>query len=1423
MKILLWIFVFFVIAISVASVFARNNLTDSVTGTVGTVAGATWNSGGFFSYDGVNDYLDTGIGVNYTGSMALSGWFRNTNGSVCTDGASVFGRGYDKRIFTGGVCEAIANIQNSSNQDRTHYNASLLFANNTWVHWTWTYDASVNISTFYTNGVFRSNLTQRGVDQISPTLTWRMGGDPVTGLYLKGDITNVTVWSTSLNQANVSYLLSNGTPYCSGLANWWSFSSTVPSCRSATEPYDLFVNITIGTAEVRVLPEDYAGAHTANNLGFPSYSGSTLRNHSKQLAVWDSMVLLVARLDIDLGNICLSYSGSTANPCVWSTSNTSAFSNINIHRSLLGNLTARGTKVHFVNDGPSAWMADNSSKCNYGAGSPTFDYVSCDAFNNTIFANAISQYFEALSCHTTYYGLCVYEGRNEAYLITGGGSGAGYGVFYYRNTSVTCVERIAGTIKEWNETIGVIKSRLGDAVTYLSGAMNWGYSSCGQHMAKSHMGNFTAGSAKAPDYMNTHEYASGCPSDLDADLKLAEDGFIAGGYPSAWMITESGLNNNACNWANQSYQGADLFRFWLYGLTNTTVQRWLLFQWDGAESYTIFNDTNNTVRYPGLVLNATKFISDTEGTVYNCTTTNANVHCGFVQKNSTQGVLMIVNDQELTVKIQAVSRASTNLTSARSNTNQSAIQSNAGKVENITLGYYGFDGFNVTIQSGDMTAPTITNRTEWTNSSMLQVNFTCSENCNATLNYGTNHDVLGIKVNNANFLPYHSFNLTGLSADTLYHYNITIWDAAGNVRNNGIFSEQTRATFVPGSPNATFRPTTAKANDTIALLCGGNSSYPAAAYNYSVFLNGTLQATNVSRGYFLQEAVNEPNGYGAVTTGIISEYGIAASNGFLLENWTANATVGGAIWEVTHGLAPDLSMAGPANYTVPTACLAPTIQTRIYTRFTQGSGQSYGQCYTGSTWLNVTNISTCSGPTVTNTGVTGSDNWKDGVVGSNGTAFYLSGINEFRDIPATGATDDGTGSGCSAHAFNAQMAGVVRESRMYWAQGYVSNQSINVYNVTQQRKGTNVTLSCSIIDFAASSFVNATITIGNTAPNATLVSANAISGGVTCSFTYADLDNDSSASTFRWFRNSTLLSSTSQNLTSGNYSISDQVRCEVTPKDGTDSGTAVNSSAYNPSDVTAPTVSSISYPVLTTTTDITRVSAVCTDDYNVAVGYPVVSWTNPSGTPEVNRSMTLLSGNTYYLDFVYLTAGYYSDFKVHCRDGSGNTGNLTNAATMAVVTGSTSTGGGGGGGATTVVQSVAGVEIIKPAGKSIDRSCSANQTIDDFDVTLYNPTGSDTTYTFKQTAITCSAIPALAVPAKQSRTVTVKGCECGGQGETIRGSIEIIDARSPSETIASLPVTLSEDILALILTPKFIMAVLGLIVFLAVGIGLVKR
>jgi len=95
----------------------------------------------------------------------------------------------------------------------------------------------------------------------------------------------------------------------------------------------------------------------------------------------------------------------------------------------------------------------------------------------------------------------------------------------------------------------------------------------------------------------------------------------------------------------------------------------------------------------------------------------------------------------------------------------------------------------------DVTNPPIENISESVSTTSVTIGWGSDELVNASVNYGTSVS-LGINSSNVDFRLNHSIGLSGLSASTLYYYNLTSCDQSGNCVVNGINSFTTSAAIV---------------------------------------------------------------------------------------------------------------------------------------------------------------------------------------------------------------------------------------------------------------------------------------------------------------------------------------------------------------------------------------------------------------------------------------------------------------------------------------------------------------------------------------------------------------------------------------------------------------------------------------------------
>ncbi len=281
------------------------------------------------------------------------------------------------------------------------------------------------------------------------------------------------------------------------------------------------------------------------------------------------------------------------------------------------------------------------------------------------------------------------------------------------------------------------------------------------------------------------------------------------------------------------------------------------------------------------------------------------------------------------------------------------------------------------------------------------------------------------------------------------------------------------------------------------------------------------------------------------------------------------------------------------------------------------------------------------------------------------------------------------------------------EEGIYWFFGIPSNVTTNVQNISNSSliKGQNWTGTCYATDgFSNSTFINTTsLQIANIAPQVVNNSAliTSIFGGVNCTYTYYDVDGDpQSGTTYRWFKNNTLLSSTLVNLTSGNFTSNDQLICEITPKDSGSSGIATNSSIYVANDTTPPSITDINIASTGTIATPITISLNCSDQYTLASGYPLAQWTNPNQIVEGNFTMSLNGAGLYEKSYTFSIVGVYTNFTFYCADGSGNLNTSRTSYSITITPQGSSVSGGGGAPPAVILESPVDFEV-SPISKSV--------------------------------------------------------------------------------------------------------------------------
>jgi parallel beta-helix repeat protein len=99
----------------------------------------------------------------------------------------------------------------------------------------------------------------------------------------------------------------------------------------------------------------------------------------------------------------------------------------------------------------------------------------------------------------------------------------------------------------------------------------------------------------------------------------------------------------------------------------------------------------------------------------------------------------------------------------------------------------------------DITPPTISSVASSVSSSGATITWTTDENSNSRVDYGKNTS-LGSTSSNAAYTTSNSVSLSSLSASTLYYYNVTSCDQAGNCQTEGIYNFTTSSAPVAPPP-----------------------------------------------------------------------------------------------------------------------------------------------------------------------------------------------------------------------------------------------------------------------------------------------------------------------------------------------------------------------------------------------------------------------------------------------------------------------------------------------------------------------------------------------------------------------------------------------------------------------------------------------
>jgi len=151
----------------------------------------------------------------------------------------------------------------------------------------------------------------------------------------------------------------------------------------------------------------------------------------------------------------------------------------------------------------------------------------------------------------------------------------------------------------------------------------------------------------------------------------------------------------------------------------------------------------------------------------------------------------------------------------------------------------------------DTIAPAISAVVNWSiNGSAARVNWSTAEESNGSVKYGTDTGLTtgGGTVTHTSFLTSHSLNLTGLSATTIYYYNVTSCDAHGNCNISGLYNFTTTTGPDATAPTVNINTTLDElfTSDTTPDVNFNFTDSESTTANCSLYFNSISVANNAS-------------------------------------------------------------------------------------------------------------------------------------------------------------------------------------------------------------------------------------------------------------------------------------------------------------------------------------------------------------------------------------------------------------------------------------------------------------------------------------------------------------------------------------------------------------------------------------------------
>ena len=183
-------------------------------------------------FDGTNDYIDFGAGINISGDASFSFWLYrestapSNEGGIITIAPSGATTDYISIALWADKIQAV--VSNSSSSNRT---STQTISKGSWHHIV-VVKSSTAITSIYING--SSETLATGGDWYGTIVQQGtlMKAQYGSSFYTSGKLSNVSIWNTALTQAQVTEIYSEGVPQnlnnhsaYSNLVSWWQLGS----------------------------------------------------------------------------------------------------------------------------------------------------------------------------------------------------------------------------------------------------------------------------------------------------------------------------------------------------------------------------------------------------------------------------------------------------------------------------------------------------------------------------------------------------------------------------------------------------------------------------------------------------------------------------------------------------------------------------------------------------------------------------------------------------------------------------------------------------------------------------------------------------------------------------------------------------------------------------------------------------------------------------------------------------------------------------------------------------------------------------------------------------------------------------------------------------------------------------------------------